>query len=232
MIFFEGNFIQFSECCDFVEWYFGWVFYLFWVLDFDMFLVWQCIDWVVMYFFGLLFDVYWCQLYLMLDVCGFFSVQLYYVDDFVSQLLLVQFEVLCVLWFFCFEIDIGVLVSFFLVFYLKVGDCGNCLVVIWQCLVVEGVSWLIGDYILYVMVGFYVDVWLVVVVYFCLVGFVVGELLFCCIEQISLMSYVFSEIGGVFSWFGSFYLDEGVMCWYDVVDWFILEFWVVFCLIV
>lgn len=225
MIFFEGNLTQASECRDFVEWHLGRAPYLFWALDLDMPAVRQRIDRAATHLSGLLLDVYRRQPHLTLDVCGFPSAQPHHADDFASQLLLAQFEALRASRLPCFEIDIGALASFPSAPYLKVGDGGNCLAAIRQCLAVEGASRLTGDYTPHVTVGLYADAWPAAVVHSRLAGFAAGEPLSCRIEQISLMSYAPSEIGGALSRLGSFHLDEGAMRWHDAADRLIPEFW-------
>ena len=218
MIFFEGNFTQPSECRDFVEWHLGRTPYLFWALDLDMPSVRQHIDRAATHLSGLLLDAYRRQPHLTLDVCGFPTAQPHHADDFTSQLLLAQFEALRASRLSRFEIEIGALASFSSAPYLKVGDGGNCLAAIRQCLAVEGANRLTGDYTPHVTVGLYADAWPAAMVHSRLAGFASAGPLSCRIEQISLMSYAPSEIGGPLSRLGSFHFKEGAMCWHESAD--------------
>lgn len=224
MIFFEGNFTQPSECRDFVEWHLGRAPYLFWALDLDMPSVRQRIDRAATHLSGLLLHAYRRQPHLTLDVCGFPCAQPQHADDFASRLLLAQIEALRVSRLPCFEIEIGALASFPSAPYLTVGDGGNCLAAIRQCLAVEGANRLIGDYTPHVTVGLYADAWPSAMVHSRLAGFAAGELLSCLIEQVSLMSYEPAKIGGPLSRVGSFNFAEGAMHWHDAADKLIPEF--------
>lgn len=200
-----------NEQRDFVEWHRGRTPYVFWGLDVDMPGVVARVTAARQHLDDLLLAAYCRQPHVTLELCGFAGVAPLAVDEFDSAYLSAQILALRQAAPAPFEIEIGGLASFSSTPYLRVIDAHQRITVLRDCLAVAGAYRLAGDYTPHVTVGLYGDAWHAASVCLRLSGFAAGEPLPCRIEQISLMAYEPSQIGGPLRRLGDFHLARREM---------------------
>lgn len=209
---FQGAHTVRNEQRDFSEWHRGRAPYVFWGLLLDSPALQSQLAQAAAWLESLLLDGYVREPHVTLDICGFPALYSADADEFSRDLIDGQIARLAS-GSGPFSIRVGALDSFTSAPFLTVFDVDRGIAGIRQCLAENGWHRLFGDYVPHVTVGLYRDAWPLPDIAARLAACPMTDDLAIPINQVDLLAYAPSVIGGGLTRVGSFDLATRRMHW-------------------